>query len=90
VSRSVLYRVAPDFDSAGGQSGIALYVEGRREDGTAGPGVVGFQSFVQRSGHVQTYDMEGEDLNRRLKRGLVAFYGAFQVPEMMRKEHVIL
>jgi hypothetical protein len=34
--------------------------------------------------------MEGEDLNRRLKRGLVAFYGAFQVPEVMRKEHVIL
>jgi hypothetical protein len=90
VSRSILYRVSPDFNVAGGQSGTALYSIGEREDGKNGPGVAGFQSFVQRSGHVQTYEMEGEQLNHRLKRGLVAFYGAFQVPKKIREEHIII
>jgi hypothetical protein len=82
--------VAPDFAIPGGQSGLALYADGEREDTTTGPGVAGFQSFVQRSGHVQTYEMEGRDLESRLRKGLVAFYGAFRVPEIMRREHVIL
>jgi len=34
--------------------------------------------------------MEGEELNHRLKRGLVAFYGAFQVPREMRTDYVIV
>lgn len=61
-----------------------------REDGKDGPGVLGFQSFVQMSGHVQTYEMEGEQLNHRLKKGLVSFYGAFQVPRKLREEHHIM
>jgi hypothetical protein len=90
VARALLYRVFPDFGTPGGQSGLALYADMQREDGTPGPGVAGFQSFVQRSGHIQTYEMEGEQLDHRLRKGLVAFYGAFQVPEKMKKEHVIL
>ncbi|RDW63489.1 hypothetical protein BP6252_11034 [Coleophoma cylindrospora] len=90
VSQSILYRVYPDFPVPGGQSGLALYADGKRSDGTDGPGVVGFQSFVQRSGNVQTYEMEGRDLEARLKRGLVAFYGAFQIPKELEKDHVIL
>ena len=89
VSRVVLYRVSEDFDPPTGQSGVALYAEGKREDGEWGPGVLGFQSFVQRSGHVQSYNLEGAPLDSRLQQGLVAFYGAFQVPEEMRKEHAI-
>lgn len=90
VSRAVLYRVYPDFDPPNGYSGVALYAEGMREDGTEGPGVVGFQSFVQRSGHVQNFEMEGGALEKRLKLGRVAFYGAFQVPEGLRKEFGIV
>jgi hypothetical protein len=90
VSRSILYRVAPDFEAAGGQSGVALYSIESREDGVNRPGVLGFQSFVQMSGHVQTYEMEGEQLNHRLKKGLVSFYGAFQAPKKMREEHEIM
>ncbi|KAF2190137.1 hypothetical protein K469DRAFT_560321 [Zopfia rhizophila CBS 207.26] len=90
VSRCLLYRVYPDFDPPNGYSGVALYTDGLREDGSVGPGVVGFQSFVQRSGHVQNFEMEGEALEKRLKLGRVAFYGAFQVPEELRKEHAII
>ncbi|KAJ4400846.1 hypothetical protein N0V91_008353 [Didymella pomorum] len=90
VSHAVLYRVNPDFDPPSGFSGIALYAEGMRTDGTEGPGVVGFQSFVQRSGQVQNYNMEGSALDQRLKRGRVAFYGAFQVPHELRKEYTIV
>ncbi|KAH7113894.1 hypothetical protein B0J11DRAFT_445667 [Dendryphion nanum] len=90
VSRALLYRVYPDFDPPNGYSGIALHNNGLREDGTTGPGVIGFQSFVQRSGHVQRYEMEGGALEQRLSRGQVAFYGAFQVPEALRKQWSIV
>lgn len=90
VSRAVLYRVYPDFDPPTGYSGVALYADGTREDGTEGPGVVGFQSFVQRSGVVQSFEMEGGALEKRLKLGRVAFYGAFMVPEELKKEYRIV
>ncbi|KAF9700133.1 hypothetical protein EKO04_002027 [Ascochyta lentis] len=89
VSRAFLYRVSPDFDKPNGYSGIAVCAEGTREDGTEGLGIVGFQSFVQR--HDQdTYDLEGPALETRLKYGAVAFYGAFEVPEDLRKNYTIL
>lgn len=90
VSRAVLYRVYPDFDPPTGYSGIALYADGMREDGTEGPGVVGFQSFVQRSGVVQSFEMEGGALEKRLKLGRVAFYGAFMVPEELKKGYKVV
>ena len=90
VSRAVLYRVYPDFDPPTGYSGIALHAEGTREDGTEGPGIMGFQSFVQRSGVVQSFEMEGVALEKRLKLGRVAFYGAFEVPEKLKKEYRIV
>jgi hypothetical protein len=89
VSRALLYRVFPDFDPPNGQSGTALYADGIREDGTQGPGVVGFQSFVQRSGHVQNFEMEGPALERRLQLGRVAFYGAFEVPAELKKYKIV-
>lgn len=89
VSRAVLYRVSPDFDPPTGYSGIALYADGTRQDGTQGPGIVGFQSFVQRSGQVQNYKMEGRALEERLSTGRVAFYGAFEVPDELRKTYII-
>lgn len=90
VSRALLYRVHPDFDPPNGYSGIALYAEGIREDQTNRPGVVGFQSFVQRCGHVQRYEMEGGALEQRLSRGQIAFYGAFQVPRTLRRDYTIV
>jgi hypothetical protein len=87
VSRAVLYRVNPDSDPPSGHSGTALYAEGLREDGTHGPGIVGFQSFVRRSDNPQNFRMgEGPHLEQRLKQGRVAFYGAFQVPNELRRE----
>jgi len=88
VSRAILYRVYPDFDPPNGHSGTALYADGTRTDGTEGPGIVGFQSFVQRSGHVQNFEMEGDALERRLRAGRVAFYGAFEVPTELKKYHI--
>jgi hypothetical protein len=90
VSRALLYRVHPDFDPPNGYSGVALYAEGTREDGTVGPGVIGFQSFVQRSGHVQNFRMEGSHLETRLHSGRVAFYGAFEVPHELKREYTIV
>ena len=89
VSRALLYRVHPDFDPPEGHSGTALYADGVREDGTYGPGIVGFQSFVQRSGHVQNFEMEGPALERRLQLGRVAFYGAFEVPAGLKEYDII-
>jgi hypothetical protein len=89
VSRALLYRVYPDFDPPNGYSGIALYADGVREDGTEGSGIVGFQSFVQRSGHVQSFGMEGSALERRLQLGRVAFHGAFEVPMDLKKYDIV-
>lgn len=83
--RALLYRIKPDFDQPTGYSGVALYADGVREDGTFGPGVVGFQSFVQRTQAGQMFNLEGSKLESRLKAGMVAFYGAFPVPEDLRK-----
>jgi hypothetical protein len=90
VSRAVLYRVKPDFTTPIGNSGVALYADGEREDGSHGPGIIGFQSFVQMSGNPQNFDLEGPPLEQRLRLGLVAFYGAFQVPDELRQEYRIL
>ena len=89
VSRALLYRVHPDFDQPKGYSGTALYADGVREDGTVGRGIIGFQSFVQRSGHVQNFDMEGHALERRLQLGRVAFYGAFEVPAELKTYDIV-
>lgn len=89
VSHALLYRVYPDFDPPNGHSGTALYADGVREDGTEGPGIVGFQSFVQRSGHVQNFEMEGPALERRLQLGRVAFYGAFEVPAELKEYDIV-
>lgn len=90
VSRAVLYRVYPDFDPPNGYSGVALFADGIREDGTPGQGIVGSQSFVQRSVHVQDYGMESPALDKRLQLGRVAFYGAFEVPEELRRDYTIV
>jgi len=90
VSRALLYRVYPDFDPPNGYSGLALYADGTREDGTTGLGIVGFQSFVQRSGHVQNFSMEGPALETRLRLGRVAFYGAFEVPDELKRGYTVV
>jgi hypothetical protein len=83
--------VNPDFDPPSAHSGIALYGEGMREDGTRGPGIRGLQSFVQRGDHPRKFNPpEGPHLEQRLKEGRVAFYGAFRVPDELRKEYTIL
>lgn len=84
VARSLLYRVAPDHESPIGQSGAALCVNEKQEDGTYLPKVAGFQSFVQESGWVQNYDDEGDIFNTKLHKGRIAFYGAFSVPDKVR------
>jgi hypothetical protein len=90
ISIAVLYRVDPKFDPPNGYSGTALLSDGIREDGSKGPGVVGFQSFVQHSDVTQEYNKDGSVLNELLEKGLVAFYGAFEVPETLKKEYTIV
>lgn len=91
ISRAILYRVSPDFEPPNGYSGVALYADGLREDGTTGFGVVGLQSFVQRSGYPQSFNMpEGKAMQQRLRMGRIAFYGAFQIPDELRKEYEIV
>jgi hypothetical protein len=91
ISRSVLYRVHPNFDPPTGYSGVALYADrGQREDGSEGPAIIGFQSFVQMSGNVQNFHMEGPAFQYRLQEGRIAFYGAFQIPDEIKREYTIL
>lgn len=42
---SDVLRVSPDFAPPTGYSGIALYGEGTREDGSQGPGIVDFKLY---------------------------------------------
>jgi hypothetical protein len=91
VSPAVLYRINPDFDPPNGYSGIALYADGLREDGTHGPGVVGLQSFVQRTEFVRSFNVpEGQPMEQRLRNGRIAFYGAFQIPDDLRSNYTIV
>lgn len=90
ISIALLYRVDPKFDQPYGYSGTALVANGVREDGSNGPGVVGFQSFVQHSDVTQVHNEDGDVLNERLEKGIVAFYGAFEVPEQLKKEYTIV
>jgi hypothetical protein len=91
ASQCLLYRVFPDFQEPTGYSGIVIYTEdGHREDGTIGPAVAGFQSFAKISINETRVDVDGAMFKSKLKEGHVAFYGAFPVPEVMRKRHVIL
>lgn len=89
VSRAVLYRLNPDFDPPEGNSGMALCADGTLENGTAVKGVIGFQSFVQRSDHFRNFEAEGDELEQRLKAGRIAFYGAFQLPDDLRDNYTI-
>lgn len=89
IARSLLYRVSPDFKPADGYSGVALYTDNVRMDGTTGPAIIGFQSFVHKSPALQNFKMEGEQLNQRLRTGDVAFYGAFQLPETLKEYSVV-
>ncbi|KAH4023843.1 hypothetical protein HBH70_077020 [Parastagonospora nodorum] len=90
ISVALLYRVNPKFDPPYGYSGIALVADGVREDSTEGPGIVGFQSFVQHSDVTQVYSEDGGKLSDRLEKGVVAFYGAFEVPEQLKVNYKIL
>lgn len=84
VAKSLLYRVNPNFDSPLGVSGLAIYTEETKSDGMVVPAVLGFQSFVQDSG-VSVWELEGDNLEGRLERGLVSFYGAFRAPSSLRR-----
>lgn len=93
VARSILYRVHPDYPARGGQSGSPVCVVPETDDENHSPftaKVAGFASFVQMVSDVQKYDLEGDRLYKRLQEGRVAFYGAFQVPEDLRENYVIL
>lgn len=91
VSQALLYRIFPDLKPATGYSGVAVCAEGTRTDRTAGLGVIGLQSFVQMAGPIPTdLDMDESDLKKRLERGRVAFYGAFKVPDVLKREYTII
>ena len=88
VSRSVLYRVNSQFRAPGAQSGTAVCIH-ETKNGSSGVKVAGFCSFVQQVSDVQRFDTEGPKFNSRLEQGRVAFYGALQAPESLRKYHIV-
>lgn len=90
VSRALLYRVHPDLDLPSGHSGIALYADGEREDGSHGPGIVGFRSFAQRFQPMQDGNTKGPNMDEGSRAGRVAFYGAFEVPGMLKREYTVV
>jgi len=103
ASRCLLYRAEPPLNPPGSYSGLVLYAEevengdsskeenikGKQKDEVKGPGVVGFQSFVQMTSHNTMFELEGPGLDTRMQNGYVAFYGAFQVPDLLREEYRI-
>lgn len=103
ASRFILYRIAPPLKEPGKYSGMALYVDPPqsdpslpegiqkiiRHDGTTGPAVIGFQSFIQLTNHNIEFDLEGSGFETQLQKGYVSFYGAFQVPEDLREAYEI-
>ncbi|KAK7964133.1 hypothetical protein PG988_011107 [Apiospora saccharicola] len=90
VARSVLYRVAPDYDAPGGQSGTPVCLLDDSEPEMQKGKVVGLTSYVQMVQDIQHYHVEGDQLTKMLQDGRVAFYGAFKVPQEMKEEHVII
>ncbi|KAK8062441.1 hypothetical protein PG997_014538 [Apiospora hydei] len=90
VARSILYRVAHDYEAPGGQSGTPVCLLDESEPGMHKGKVVGFTSYMQMVQDVQHYHVEGDQLTKMLQDGRVAFYGAFKVPKEMREEHVIV
>ncbi|KAK7959605.1 uncharacterized protein PG986_004459 [Apiospora aurea] len=90
VARSILYRVAHDYEAPGGQSGTPVCLLDESDPGMHKGKVVGFTSYMQMVQDVQHYHVEGDQLTKMLQDGRVAFYGAFKVPREMREEHVIV
>lgn len=92
VSRCILYRVSGDINPRTDYSGTALYMEDCiLEFEGHGPGVIGFQSFAHGSGCITNSEfLSEESMDNWLQYGMVSFYGAFQVPDEMRKEHKII
>ncbi|KAK8112789.1 hypothetical protein PG984_013315 [Apiospora sp. TS-2023a] len=90
VARSVLYRVAQDYEAPGGQSGTPVCLLDDSEPGEQKGKVAGFTSYVQMVQDIQHYNVEGEHLMDMLEKGRVVFYGAFKVPREMREEHIII
>jgi hypothetical protein len=90
VSRSVLYRVDPEFRSPGAHSGTAVCIHEESEDEVGMAKIAGFSSYCQQVSDIQRFDMEGKKFYNRLEEGRVAFYGALQAPEILRDEHVII
>ncbi|KAK6858448.1 hypothetical protein PG995_006147 [Apiospora arundinis] len=91
VARSILYRVAQDYDAPDGQSGTPVcLLDEESEPGVQMGKVAGFTSYVQMVQDIQHYHIEGDQLANMLEHGRVAFYGAFKVPQEMREEHVII
>lgn len=92
VSRSLLFRVKQNRTAGFNSipvSGTAICVRDN-ENGIAQPKLAGFQSFVQQVGVAQPYEMDDARLWRRLRDGEVSFCGAFQLPEILIKEHAIV
>ncbi|KAK8029914.1 hypothetical protein PG993_011205 [Apiospora rasikravindrae] len=90
VARSILYRVAQEYEAPGGQSGTPVCLLDDTEPGIKKGKVAGFTSYVQMVQDIQHYHIEGDQLAQRLQDGRVAFYGAFKVPLEMREQHDIL
>lgn len=90
VSRSVLYRVNPDFRTPGTHSGTAVCVHDDPDSDNIGVAkVAGFSSFAQHVSDVQRFDLEGRKFDKRLEEGRIAFYGALRVPEELMAHEIV-
>ncbi|KAK6539013.1 hypothetical protein TWF694_010561 [Orbilia ellipsospora] len=88
ISRCLLYRVGKPIEAIEKEmhkSGTTIGIEEETPDGKMSIKVVGFQAFAQFSS-VDPIDKASQ----LVRKGAVAFYGAFQVPERLRKDFTIL
>lgn len=83
-----MFRLREDWRVPYGNSGAALVAK-FNTGGSETTAIVGFQSFVQRAHAPQNYDHDQITLDDRLRNGLVCFYGAFEVPEALRKHEIL-
>jgi hypothetical protein len=101
LSKMLLYRTNPGFEEEDSMSGAAVIAElGPNEDNKVEHGILGFQSFVQPC-YLKTWDFIGDneedaqyaaregEFREELRKGQIAFYGAFQFPPELIKHHEI-
>jgi hypothetical protein len=86
AARALLFRLAPKTSTA---SGTAICVLEKRGDGSKFAKIAGFTSFVQDNYYQSSLSMGDDLVRKRLENGELSFYGAFCVPEALKRHSIV-